>query len=154
MFSKTYKEHLAHSRTVLQRLKDHKFYASKDKSQFLSDVLCVLGHVITKRGISPLPQKVPNIQDWPYPHNRQELQFFPEMVNYLHQFAPNLATVSSPLTELAGSTATWDWTPLLSKSFQEVKNTLTADTAVRPLNYNSTESIYLVTDVSRIGTVA
>ena len=76
------------------------------------------------------------------------------MVNYLHQFAPNLATVSSSLTELAGSTATCDWTPVHSNSFQKVKNTLAADAAVRPLNYNSSESIYVVTAASLIGTGA
>ena len=70
IFSETYKAHLVHVRTMLQRLKDHKFYASKDKSQFLPDGLYVLEHVIIKRGISPLPQKVTKLQHWPYPQKR------------------------------------------------------------------------------------
>ena len=74
------------------------------------------------------------------------------MVNYLHQFPPNLSTVRSHLTELAESTVTWNWTHFHRKSLQEVNNTLAADAAVRPRNYNSTEAIYLVIDASSIGT--
>lgn len=52
IFSNTYKQHLAHVRTVLLRLKDHQFYASSDESQFLPDVLSVLEYIITKRSSS------------------------------------------------------------------------------------------------------
>jgi len=53
IFSKTYKEHLHHVRTVLQRLRENKFYANKEKCQFMPGMLQCLGHVITQRGISP-----------------------------------------------------------------------------------------------------
>lgn len=76
------------------------------------------------------------------------------MVNYLHQLPPNLWPVSSPPTELACGTAIRNWTHLHSKSFHEVNNTLAADAAVRALNYNSTEPIYLVTDASLMDTGA
>jgi len=52
IFSKTYKEHLHHVRTVLQRLRENKFYAHKEKFHFMPGVLQCLGHVITQRGIS------------------------------------------------------------------------------------------------------
>jgi len=52
IFSKTYKEYLHHVRTVLQRLREYKFYANKEKSQFMPGVLQSLGHVITQRGVS------------------------------------------------------------------------------------------------------
>jgi len=54
IFSKTYKEHLHHVRTVLQRLRENKFYTNNQKSQFMPGVLQCLGHVITQRGISPI----------------------------------------------------------------------------------------------------
>lgn len=84
----------------------------------------------------------------------QELQSLPGMVNCLHQFVLIVATVSSPLTDLAGRTVTWDRTRLHNKSFQDVKNTLAADDAVRPLNYNSIAPLYLLTDALLTGTDA
>jgi len=39
IFSKTYKEHLHHMRTVLQSLRENKFYPNKEKSPFMPGVL-------------------------------------------------------------------------------------------------------------------
>jgi hypothetical protein len=55
---------------------------------------------------------------------------------------------------MAGATATWDWTPTHTTSFEKVKLALSAEPAIKPINYNSTEPIYLVTDASLIGTGA
>jgi len=46
----------------------------------------------------------------------------------------------------------WDWTYTHQKSFELIKQTLSADPAVRPLDYESADPIFLVTDASLIGT--
>jgi len=74
------------------------------------------------------------------------------MVDYYSQFAPQLATISSLLTAIAGSTTNWDWTHIHQKLFELIKQTLSADPAVRPLDYESADPIFLVTDASLIGT--
>jgi len=71
IFSKTYKEHLHHVRTVLQSLRENEFYANKEKSQFMPGVLQCLGHVITQRGISPIQKSVQKVLDWPQLQNRK-----------------------------------------------------------------------------------
>jgi len=76
------------------------------------------------------------------------------MVNYCSQFALQLATISSPLTVMAGSTVNWDWTHIHQKSFELIKQTLSTDTAVRLLDYESAEPIFLVSDACLIGTGA
>jgi len=76
------------------------------------------------------------------------------MLNYYSQFAPQLATISSPLTAMVGSTTNWDWTHLHQKSFKLIKQTLSVDLAVRPLDYESVDLIFLVTDASLIVTGA
>jgi len=81
IFSKTYKDYLHHVRTVLQRLKEHKFYANQEKSQIMPGVLQCLGHVITQRGISPIQKSVQKILDWPQPQNKKILQEYMSMVN-------------------------------------------------------------------------
>jgi len=116
--------------------------------------LSIFGHVITRRGIQPVPDRVRKILDWPTSSNIKELKSFLGIVNYCSQFAPHLATISSSLTAMAGSTANWDWTHTHQKSFELIKQTLSADSAARPLDYESTEPIFLVTDASLIGTGA
>ena len=101
-----------------------------------------------------MPGRVRKILDWPTPSNIKELKSFLGIVNYCSQFAPHLATISSPLTAMTGSTASWDWTHTYQKSFELIKQTLSADPAVRPLDYESADPIFLVTDASLIGTGA
>jgi len=55
---------------------------------------------------------------------------------------------------MAGYTLNWDWIHTHQKSFELIKQTLSADPAVRPLDYESTDPIFLVIDVSLIGTNA
>jgi hypothetical protein len=157
IFSKTYKEHLAHIRNVLKKLRDNQFIASRSKSQFLPESLSILGHVITKNGIAPEPQKVSTILDWPTPQNKKEVLSFLGMANYLSQFCPHLATLAAPLSEIAGSTTAWDWTPLHDKAFQDIKDTIRAGAIIQPLDYEASEKdkpIYLITDASLVGTGA
>jgi len=152
--NKTYKEHVNHVRHVLKQLRDNQFYANRKKSQFLPEELSILEYMITRRGIQPVPGRVRKILDWPTPSNIKELKSFLGIINSYSQFALHLATISSPLTTMAGSTVNWDWTHTHQKSFELIKQTLSADPAVRPLDYESTEPILLVTDASLIGTGA
>jgi len=134
IFSKTYKEYVNHVRHVLQKLRDNQFFADRKKSQFLPEESSILGHVITRRGIQPMPGRVRKILDWPTPSNIKELKLFLGIVNYCSQFAPLLASISSPLTVMAGSTANWDWTHTHQRLFELIKQILSADPAVRPLD--------------------
>jgi len=104
IFSKTYKEHVNHVRYVLKKVQDNQFYADRKRSQFLPEELSILGHIIIRRGIQPVPGQVRKILDWPTTLNIKELRTFFGIVNYCSHFATQLATISSPLTTMAGST--------------------------------------------------
>jgi len=139
---------------VLKKLRDNQFFADRKKSQFLPEELSILGHVITRRGIQLVPGRVRKILYWPTPSNVKELRAFLGIVNYYSQFVLQLATISSPLTTMAGSTANWDWTHTYQKSFKLIKQMLSADPAVRLLDYESADPILLMTNASLIGTGA
>jgi len=151
IYSNTKKEHDEHVRSVCRKLRKFKFYSNREKSQYLPMELQVLGHLVTRRGISPIHQSVTNILQWPIPQNRSQLQSFLGMVNYFSRFMPHLVSLAAPLTEMAGATATWDWTPTHTTSFEKVKLDLSAEPAIKPIDYNKLEPIYLVTDASLIG---
>jgi len=113
-------------------------------------------HQLLEAMDTPLLQavRVRKIRDWPTPSNIKELKSFLGIINYCSQFALHLATISSPLTAIAGCTVNWDWTHAHQQSFELIKQTLSAGPAVRLLDYESTEPIFLVTDASLIGTGA
>ena len=59
-----------------------------------------LGHNISADGIKPDYRKVTAIRNMPEPTNKQELQRFLGMINYLGKFIPNLAQKTTPLRNL------------------------------------------------------
>jgi len=71
-------------------------------------------------------------------------------VNYLSHLIPHLADMVAPLNEMAGATATWDWTHTYTKAFNHTKVALSADPTVRPINYHSADQNYLGADASLI----
>ncbi|GJP70903.1 hypothetical protein CLOP_g1793, partial [Closterium sp. NIES-67] len=57
-------------------------------------------HVISIDGVKIDPKKIATIQDWKPLANLRELKSFLGFVNYVHRFIPNMAGVTSPLTDL------------------------------------------------------
>ena len=58
VYSKTREEHEVHLRMALQILRENELYAKKEKCEFWMDEVNLLGHVVSKDGISVDPSKV------------------------------------------------------------------------------------------------
>jgi hypothetical protein len=61
VFSKTKAEHAEHLRLVLQKLREHKLYAKRNKCEFWLKKVSFLGHVVSNGGISIDPSKVRDV---------------------------------------------------------------------------------------------
>lgn len=94
--SDTYKENMEIIRTVLQRLRENHFILNKEKYNFLSDDIEILGYRITKQGMTADPAKLGKVIDIKIPQNRKQLQAFIGIINYLGKFYPYLATAAPP----------------------------------------------------------
>ena len=62
VYSKSEAEHEEHLRLVLQKLRDHKFYAKFAKCEVWLTEVNFLGHVISAEGIAVDPDRVRVIQ--------------------------------------------------------------------------------------------
>ena len=69
VFSKNEEDHEKHLRLVLDRLREHKFYAKFSKCEFWLDKVLYLGHIISADGIAVNPEKVEAIVNWEAPQN-------------------------------------------------------------------------------------
>jgi len=73
------------------------------------------------------------------------------VVNYLARFCKDLATKGRCLYELQGSTKQFKWTHLHDEAFKQVKELIMSNAVLKPINHDSNEQIYLITDASNIG---
>ncbi|GJP62458.1 hypothetical protein CLOP_g19517 [Closterium sp. NIES-67] len=100
IYSTNREQHLKDLGAVFSLLQQHRLVTNGSKCEFLKQELEFLGHYISINGVKIDPKKIATIQDWKPPANLHELQRFLGFVNYVRRFIPNMAWVTSPLTDL------------------------------------------------------
>ena len=93
-------EHLAHLDILFNRLLEYGIVINPSKCIFGAASLEFLGHQISVHGISPLPQKVQAIQDFPAPSSLRKLHEFLGLVSFYCCFIPHCTSLVQPLTDL------------------------------------------------------
>ena len=82
---------LDRARKVNLKLNSKKMNLKKQQVKFM-------GHVITKDGLKPDPDKVKAVKNMPKPTCKQEALSLLGFINYLAKFLPKLSEVAQPLT--------------------------------------------------------
>ena len=90
--------------------------------------------VYSAQGMHPDPKKVQGITEMTAPTDKQQLQSFLGMVNYMGTFIPNLSHHTEPLWAMLKKDNVFHWEDQQTRSFQQVK-TLIAKANTTPLRY-------------------
>lgn len=127
--SSTPDEHLTHLRMVFERLRNFKLTINPSKCEFGKEEIVFLGHVVNQNGISPNPQKVAAVQNFPLPKHAFELKRFLNMINFYRRFIRNPIAHQLPLNNLINGNKKKDktliqWTPDTIKHFEACKEAL------------------------------
>ena len=85
---------------VFSRLKQYQLKIKPKKSFFFQTEVSFLGHVLSAKGISPDPEKVDKVWDWPVPKTSKEVHSFIGLASYYRRFIPNFTKWSKPLNAL------------------------------------------------------
>ena len=101
IFAETADQMLDHIELVFFRLKEFNLKIKPKKSHFFQTSVTFLGHILSADGISPNPEKVAKIKDWPpTPKTPKEVHSFVGLASYYHRFIPNFAKWAGPLHAL------------------------------------------------------
>ena len=100
VFSKNKEDHAKHLRLVLDKLKEHQFYAKFSKCQFWLGEVLYLGRIISTKGIVVNPEKVSAIVNWEPPPNIKQLRSFLGLASYCRRLVENFSNVAKPLPNL------------------------------------------------------
>ena len=125
--------HKLHLRQLFERLRDHGLVINVAKCQFGRSAIDFLGHRITPKGATPLPDKVKAVMTFRRPNTIKGLQEFVGMINFYRRFIPAAAKIMSPLfSALSGKAKGLKplvWTSDMLRAFQGAKEAL-ADAAL------------------------
>ena len=108
-----------------------------------------LGHVITKDGVKPNPEKLSAVQNFKQFKTVKDVQSFLGLAGYYRKFIKNFSSISRPLTKLTQKETIFDWTLNCEKAFYDLKNALISAPVLRFPNFK--EQFTLITDASNQG---
>ena len=149
IFSKTEEEHLQHLEEIFVRLRKFGLKMKREKCSFFKKHIQYLGHLVSKDGFEPLPEKLESIRKMPAPRTAKEVKQFLGLIGYYRKFVPRFADISRPLTKLTRHNVVFEWTDQCSKAFNHLRELLMEYPILR---YPDPKQGYILyTDASGIG---
>ena len=135
IFSNSEEEHLIHLEEVFHWLREAGLKMKRSKCDFFKSQIHYLGHLISKKGISHLLDKLDSIKNMPVLKCVKEIKQFLGLTGYYRKFVPGFADISRPLTQLTRKETPFNWTPECQKLFKLLKSYLCCEPI---LNYADT----------------
>ena len=117
IFSKTVEEHLDHIKQVFKKLRSAHLLMKISRCHCFTKEIQYLGHILSMKGITPLPSKTQAIQNMIPPKMPKQVCAFLGPVGYYKKFIKNIAKTTKPLSLLTHQQAKFDWTPTHHNSF-------------------------------------
>jgi len=100
VYSRSLEEYARHLCTVLDKLQNAGFTLNIEKVTLAAPQIKYLGHLLSARGVSVLPDRVAAINSYPRPQNLRALRRFLGMVGFYARFIPNFSHCAAPLHDL------------------------------------------------------
>ena len=108
IFSRKKAEHLKHIEIIFQKLKEAGLKLKESKCDFFKKEIHYLAHLISDKGIYPLPEKLDTIHNMPKPKNPKEIKQFLGLCVYYRKFVPHFADILRTLAKLTGHEVKWN----------------------------------------------
>lgn len=111
-----------------------------------------MGHVITTEGITPDPDKIKAILEWPIPTNQTKVRAFLGTTAYNRRYIKSYAAIAEPLTNLTGNEP-FTWTQQANDAFQNLKLALSTPPVLAYPDFTKTFEIECDASSIGVGTV-
>ena len=134
--------------SVLTKLENEGYKASKKQSKFYLKETVWLGHTIARNGIRPNKKNRSNKQTKP-PTNTNALKFFLGTIQYIEKFIPNLSEKTDSMRQLLKKGTKWERTEERNTDFKNIKRELTFQPCLA--HYNVNEENIVTTDACGTG---
>ncbi len=124
VWGRTQEEHDKSLKSALDRLRENNVKLNKAKSQICQPTVRFHGHKYSQNGVEIDQVKVEAIMKMPTPENKEAVQRFLGMLNYLSKYIPNMSDKTASLRELLKKDVVWHWSKKHDDDFKELKEAL------------------------------
>ena len=124
VYSKSYEDHIDHLDKVLTAIEKSNLTLSPTKCHLFYGSILLLGHKVSRLGLSTHEEKVKAVIEMSRPKKVSELQSFIGMVVYFSTFIPFFSDICQPLFSLLRKGARWMWSTAQEESWIALKLSL------------------------------
>ena len=149
--SRTWGEHLAQVRSVVQRLREAGLTAKPSKCQFGKAQCVYLGHIVGNGMVQPERSKLQGVEAFSTPKTKKEVRCFLGLTGYYRKFIPDYASIAASLTNLTRKTSPNQvvWNERCEASFKRLKDLLCSAPFLQSPDFE--RDCVLQTDASDVG---
>ena len=131
----TGEQHDQRLQALLERLDSFGITLRREKCHFGTTEILWFGNVFSRAGMSPDPDKVRIIKEWPSPADKTEVKSFLQTTQFCSVFmrpgkGRTYSDVTLPLRKLTNKNIKFVWTKECEDSFKELKVLLCSDTVM------------------------
>ena len=151
------KEHDTRLEVLLDRLVKFGLTLRPEKCRFGQQEVKWFGHVFSAQGMSPDPEKIKTITNWPEPENKEAVKSFLQTIQFVATYmrgyaGETLADITKPLRELTAIKAKFQWSEDCRRSFKKLKKLLASEQVM--MNYDPARETRLYVDHGPNGVAA
>ena len=123
-FSKDLESHKRDLQLIFDRLEKAGLTLKTDKCQFAKPSVKYLGHILSAEGVTPNPEKIEIIKNYPRPANVKQVRQFLGLSQYYRRFQKNYSKIAKPLHSLTQKDVEWNWTEECQAAFEQLRTNL------------------------------
>ena len=102
----------------------------------------LVGHIVSKKGLTIDPERVEAIQALPLPSHKKALQSFLGRINFVCRFVPNFAALIKPITLMLKKSITFKWTSEGKASFEAIKEAISQAPTLVNIDFSKDFMLY------------
>lgn len=118
------RDHDKNLHALLKRLEQIGLTANLDKCEFSKSRINFYGLEFSKDGVRAQKCKIAALKNAAEPRNAKEVRSFMGLAQFCSKHIPNLATIARPLRLLTRKNNRWQWGPIESQAFNDVKQAI------------------------------
>ena len=125
VFPHDFDEHIDRLDKVLTHIGAAGLMWKPSRCVFFAPKVSFLGHIVSQDGVSPDPDNIAKIANWPTPRNVHEVCGILGIGNYYHIFVKDFSQKVQPLVALTKKNNQFKWSLECQATFDEIKQALT-----------------------------
>eukprot|EP00253_Pinus_taeda_P032977 PITA_32977 len=153
VFSKKRSNHLHDSNQIFDRCRRYDISLNPKKSFFALNQGKLLGFIISKDGIYIDPDRIKEISEIPFPHNKKSMQSFLGQINFVKRFVPDFSQIILPLQTMIKKNSVFRWGSAEKEAFDSIKQSIINAPALNTPNFSNNFILYTIASTSSYAAV-